>query len=46
MTVPVEWDGKKYPSLKAAAEAEGVSSRTMGQWLGRYPTNTKPKPDK
>lgn len=35
MPVEVTWDKKVYPSIAAAARAEGVPRSTMVEWLGR-----------
>lgn len=37
MSREVEWDGRVYPSLAAAARAEGVAPRTMRLWLDLKP---------
>lgn len=33
MAKKVIWDGKEYPSMAAAARAEGVPYETMRTWL-------------
>lgn len=37
MSREVEWDGRIWPSIAAAARAEGVATRTMRLWLGLTP---------
>lgn len=38
MSVEIEWDGQIWPSITAAARAEGVDRNTIRYWLDLKPS--------
>lgn len=38
MSVEIEWDGRIYPSISAAARSEGVDRNTIRYWLDLKPS--------